>query len=82
MGRVSKEIGGHEIIIRGQIPDYIVKMNFSYDLPPNTPKNNVIKAGYSFPSVETANVEKALKNSNKSVYNKIDIGDGSTTFIF
>ena len=32
-GEISKEVGGHEIIIRGQIPDYIMKINDTYELP-------------------------------------------------
>jgi len=32
-GKVNPEVGGHEIIIRGQIPDYVSHLGKSYDLP-------------------------------------------------
>jgi len=33
LGLISKEVGGHEIIIRGQISDYIEKIGITYHLP-------------------------------------------------
>ena len=30
---LPQEIGGHEIIINGQIPDYVQKADINYDLP-------------------------------------------------
>jgi len=32
-GKLNPEIGGHDIIIRGQIPDYVSKIGKTYDLP-------------------------------------------------
>lgn len=81
-GEVPREVGGHEIIIQGQIPDYVSKLNNTYDLPPRTPEGGIIKGGYTIPSNEAGNVEKALKNCNKTSYEKLDNGNGLTTYIF
>jgi hypothetical protein len=50
MGRLPKEVGGHEIIIRGQIPDYVKKINQTFYLPDGLNENADLKGGYSFPS--------------------------------
>lgn len=81
-GELLKEIGGHEIIIRGQIPDYIAKLNVTYDLPPEIENFNILKSGYTVPSSEKGNVEVALRNIEKNYFEIIDIGNGSTTFIY
>lgn len=81
-GEVPREVGGHEIIIRGQIPDYVAKLNKTYDLPPGVSGNGIMKGGYTVPSNEAGNVEMALKNYKKAGYEKIDIGNGSVTYIF
>ena len=36
-GFLSPEIGGHEIIIRGQIADYVRKIGINFDLPVSVP---------------------------------------------
>jgi len=41
-----------------------------------------IQMGYTFPASESKNVERALKNCRKRVHEKIDTGNGCTTFIF
>jgi len=81
-GKLSKEVGGHEIIIRGQIPDYVKKIGRTFYLPNGLNNNADIKGGYSFPSSETMNVEKALKNCGISTYEKIDTGNGTTSIIY
>ena len=81
-GKVPKEVGGHEIIIRGQIPDYVKKINRTFYLPDGLKDNADIKGGYSFPSSETVNVEKAFKNCGINAYEKIDTGNGTTTIIY
>ena len=81
-GEVFREIGGHEIIIRGQIPDYVAKRNVTYDLPPGIPEGGTIKGGYTVPENEAGNVERALKNCKKIGYERIDVNNGSVTYIF
>ncbi len=81
-GKLPKEVGGHEIIIRGQIPDYVKKINQTFYLPDGLNENADIKGGYSFPSSETVNVEKAFNNCGIKVYEKIDTGNGTTTIIY
>lgn len=80
VGKVSKDVGGHEIIIRGQIPDYISKLRKTYDLPKEVPINGNIKCGYSIPVTESENVEAALKNQ-KIIFEKISHNE-STNYIF
>lgn len=79
-GKVSKEVGGHEIIIRGQIPDYVSKLNKTYDLPEEVPSKGNIKYGYSIPVTESGNVEAVLKNL-KIRFEKISHNE-STNYIF
>jgi len=81
-GAVSKKVGGHEIIIRGQIPDYVNKIGRTFYLPDGLKDDADIKGGYSFPSSETENVEKALKNCGISKYEKIDTNNGTTSIIY
>jgi hypothetical protein len=79
-GFLDPEVGGHEIIIRGQIPDYISKIGKTYDLPPGA-SDKKIRGGYTVPSNQSDNVETALENCGKD-YGKIDTGNGSVTYIF
>jgi hypothetical protein len=81
-GEILKEIAGHEIIIRGQIPDYAAKLGITFDLPPGIKNYTAIQAGYTVPSSEKMNVAEALLGAKKSIYEVIDTGNGSTTFIF
>jgi len=81
-GLVSPEVGGHEIIIRGQIADYVRKIGINFDLPHSSSQKMEIQMGYTFPASETKNVERALKNCRNIVHEKIDTGNGSTTVIF
>ena len=81
-GLVLPEIGGHEIIICGQIADYVRKIGINYDLPAALPKNIEIMMAYSMPESEARNAEKALSNCKKKVLEKIDTGNGSITYLF
>jgi hypothetical protein len=81
-GTVPKAIGGHEIIIRGQIPDYIAKIGKTYDLPASVPEGGRILAGYTFPMGERDTVEQALKNCRAVPHETIDTGNGSATLVF
>ena len=81
-GLVIPEIGGHEIIICGQIADYVRKIGINYELPASLPKNAEIVMAYSMPESEARTVEKALANCGKKVHEKIDTGNGSITFLF
>jgi len=81
-GLVSPDVGGHEIIIRGQIADYVRKIGINFDLPASISQNNEIKTAYSMPESEERNVEKALENCRKKVYEKINTGNGSITYLF
>lgn len=81
-GDISPEIGGHEIIIRGQIVDYISKLGVTYELPELIHNADRLLMGYTVPRSEEMNVLQALKSCKKSIYRKIDIDNGPITFIF
>jgi len=81
-GLILPEIGGHEIIICGQIADYVRKIGINFDLPASLPQNIEIMMAYSVPELEERNVEKALANCGKKVHEKIDIRNGSITYFF
>ena len=82
-GMVDPNVGGHGIIIRGQIPDYISKIGVTYDLPTSEPGLK-IKGGYTVPSSQAQNVKAALSNCGKIKYQVIGNGngDGLVTYIF
>ncbi len=67
-GLVLPEIGGHEIIICGQIADYVLKIGINFDLPASIPQNMEIMMDYSMPESEERNMEKALANCGKKVH--------------
>jgi len=81
-GLLSHEIGGHEIIIRGQVADYVRKIGINFDLPASISSNAEVRMAYSMPKMEEQNVEKALANCRKKVYEKINNGNGSVTYLF
>ena len=81
-GTVLSEIGGHEIIICGQIADYVRKIGINYDLPASVQHNREIVMAYSFPEPEEKNVKEAMSNCGKRVYEKIDNGNGAVTYFF
>ncbi|CAB1084785.1 hypothetical protein D1AOALGA4SA_12295 [Olavius algarvensis Delta 1 endosymbiont] len=82
-GMVDPNVGGHGIIIRGQIPDYLSKIGITFDLPASAP-GSVIKGGYTVPSSQAKNVKAALSNCGKVKYQVIgnNNGDGLVTYIF
>jgi len=82
VGLLSPEIGGHEIIIRGQIADYVRKIGINYDLPASVPSRAQIMMAYSVPESERRNVEKALSLCGKKVHDKVDTGNSSVTYCF
>ncbi|MCK9390695.1 MAG: hypothetical protein M0Q01_03905 [Syntrophales bacterium] len=79
---LSREIGGHEIIIRGQLPDYLKKMGKTYTLPSMIPQYRKYVFGYSFPSEEAFNVDLALRGCRRAILKKVNTGNGTTTYIF
>lgn len=80
-GKVKPEVGGHEIIIRGQIPDYVSNIGRTFELPVGVAQGTIL-GGYSVPIEQAENVAKALKNSGINKYKKIEINGSSATFIF
>jgi len=81
-GLVLPEIGGHEIIICGQIADYVRKIGINFDLPELCSPKIEIRMAYSMPESEERNVGKAMENCKKKVYEKIETGNGSVTYLF
>lgn len=81
-GLVSPEIGGHEIIIRGQIADYVRRIGINFDLPESASPKIEIRMAYSVSNSEEQNVETALTNCRKMVCEMVDIGNGSITYLF
>lgn len=79
---LDKNIGGHMIIIFGQIPDYIRKAGKSYLMPDGIDTKNKIGAGYSVPESEKKNVEATLRECGKMVLEKIEAGNGTVSFVF
>jgi len=80
-GMVDPSVGGHGIIIRGQIPDYVAKIGVTFDLPASE-SGIKIKGGYSVPSLQAQNVKAALSNCGKMKYQTIGNGNGLVTYIF
>jgi hypothetical protein len=80
-GLVDPQVGGHGIVIRGQIPDYVSNIGKTYDLPICSPHCQ-IRGGYTVPFEQAANVERALSNCGKMKYQVIKNGAGPATFIF
>jgi hypothetical protein len=80
-GLLSKDVGGHEIIIRGQIPDYFCKLGRTYDLPAECPNTARILGAYSAPVGEANNIEQALYNCGKVNFEKI-VSNGTLTYLF
>lgn len=58
-GQVNPEVGVHEIIIKGQIPDYVSNIGITFDLPAEV-SGGTLKGGYTVPLEESDNVERAL----------------------
>ena len=79
-GKLDPEIGGHEIVIRGQIPNYVSRIGKTYDLPVDK-KRKIIKGGYSVPAAQSGNVEQALISLGKKYCQIIYDGNGAITYI-
>jgi len=80
-GMVDPNVGGHGIIIRGQIPDYVSNIGITFDLPASEPGLK-IKGGYTVPSEQAQNVKIALSNCGKIHFQVIQNGSGPVTYIF
>jgi hypothetical protein len=80
-GMLDPHVGGHGIIIRGQIPDYVSNIGITYDLPVAAPGSKV-KGGYTVPSEQAQNVEAALSNCGKIKYQLLNSSNGMVTYIF
>ena len=80
-GFLPSEVGGHEIIIRGQIADYVRKIGINFDLPASLSRSIEVIMAYSFPEVEEGNVNRALSNCGKKVQEVIDTRNGSVTYL-
>jgi hypothetical protein len=80
-GMLDPQVGGHGIIIRGQIPDYALNIGITYDLPVTT-QGSIVKGGYTVPSQQARNVEAALSNCGKIKYQTLNSGNGMVTYIF
>jgi hypothetical protein len=64
--RNEKKIADHEIIIRGQIPDYIKKRGINYNYPEGlNPDGKVVKAAYAVSPESAGNVRKAFEACGK-----------------
>ena len=81
-GLLDRSVGGHIIIIKGQIADYIAKKDVTYHLPPDVNPANSIVSGYSVPIVEKNNVERALLQRRITCIETIEIGNDVITFVF
>lgn len=81
-GILSPEVGGHIIIIEGQIMDYVRKIGINFDLPSSVSPKMEIMMAYSMSEAEAQNVAKALENCKKKFYKKINTGNGSVTYLF
>jgi len=80
-GMLDPNVGGHGIIIRGQIPDYVSHIGITYDLPVALPRSKA-KGGYTVAACQAGNVEKALSNCGKIKYQVLTVGDELVTYIF
>lgn len=80
-GMLDPNVGGHGIIIRGQIPNYVASIGITYDLP-TTIEGAVFRGGYTVPSEQAQNVKVALSNCGKVKYQVVGNGNGLATFVF
>jgi len=80
-GMLDPNVGGHGIIIRGQIPDYVSNIGITYDLPAAVAGAKV-KGGYTVPSEQARNVETTLSNCGKIKYQVLNDDNGLVTYIF
>jgi len=81
-GKLDASVGGHEIIIRGQIQDYCAKLGRTYELPDGVRDYDFILGAYTFPVEQIKNVVQAIRNSKCVISEAIDNGNGSVTYIY
>jgi hypothetical protein len=79
-GIISRESGGHEIIIRGQIPDYVRKIGLTFDIPAQFKCKNKMLGGYSIPLDQAKFVEEAFTNCGKRYIEMIVLNETVTYF--
>jgi hypothetical protein len=80
---LPRDVGGHIIIIQGQLADYAGQIGKSYELPwPATPT----KLAYTVPLGQKANVESAFREIESRLRIRYDIeaheGEITVTFVF
>lgn len=80
-GMLDPNVGGHGIIIRGQIPDHVANIGITYDLPASE-QGTELRGGYSVPTEQIQNVKVALSNCGKIRYQILGDSNGLATFIF
>jgi hypothetical protein len=80
-GMLDPQVGGHGIVIRGQIPDYVSNLGITYDSPV-AGQGSTVKGGYTVPTQQARNVEAALSNCGKIKYQILNSGNGMVTYIF
>ncbi len=78
--KIEPNVGGHIIIILGQLPDYKDCIGSTYDIPLNYGNFNILY-GYSTPIKQAENVRKAF-DLCKTTVSDIVIGKCSVTFIY
>lgn len=79
-GEYDKKIGGHIIIIQGQIKDYWDRAGITYKLPVDKDSRRVY-GGYSLPISEKSNVEEAFRVCEINVFERIE-SNNIISFIF
>lgn len=78
---IEKNVGGHVIVIEGQIKDYAAKIERTYHLPEEAAGKQIM-GGYTFPASEVDNVEKAFQYAGKKVLERYQGDSGDVTFIY
>ena len=68
-GSLSRDVGGHEIIIAGQIPDYALKLGKTFQFPglEGSTKRVVVYGAYTFPVEEKSHVDEAFRNRDMKI---------------
>ena len=80
-GLVDKSVGGHEIIIKGQIRDYEKNIGKTWELPAEA-VGKKLGGAYTVPAEEAEHVIQALKNSGIEKYEIVKDSSGVVTFLF
>jgi hypothetical protein len=80
-GQLDPNVGGHVIIILGQIPDYVANIGTTFELPKDCLGKTII-GGYTVEYGQAANVESALRVTGRKEIEKIDTANGAVTYLF